>query len=584
MTMNPDTTDSRVPSTPTPPPEGAGSAGATQPDKPSKKRRGVVLVAVLVVVTSLSLAGYHFSDTMSAQHKASEYTHRQLQAKAFAESGIWYAAAMLSNQNNYNGVLNGNPWNNPQAFQAQPIQADSGLGYFSIIAPANLDDGSSLNVPIYGVSDEGGKINVNTIMKIDPTGQSLQGMLLNLPNMTEDIANNIVAWLGEQFGIQNGGAQSDYYGNLNPPYRSKNGPIDHLDELLLVKGVTRDLLYGADFNRNGYQDNTSSEVNSNGFDRGWSAYITCYSREMNADQNNNPYVYLMNDDLQQLYSQLGSSPAGISDDLAKFIIMYRQYGPASGTTGKTQSLGGTLAALFGGGSSSKQSGGSGNQGGGGSQSGSNNNSSGGGGGSNSNSTTVQGTLSNYQLKFTKSGSTQITSMFDLFGASVSIQSVDPNNKNKVITTIYQSPLNDPTTAQTQMAALFGGTTLVEGPEIPARININTAPKAVLAALPGLAQTDVENIYSARQQASLDSAAWLVTGAQLNITTLRQLENYITARTQVYRIQSVGYFDGGKGPSARVEAVIDTNAGRPRILMWRDLSELGKGWTDPNTGN
>jgi hypothetical protein len=44
---------------------------------------------------------------------------------------------------------------------------------------------------------------------------------------------------------------------------------------------------------------------------------------------------------------------------------------------------------------------------------------------------------------------------------------------------------------------------------------------------------------------------------------------------VYRVQSVGYFDG-PGPMARVEAVIDTNAGRPRIIMWRDVTELGGG--------
>jgi hypothetical protein len=42
------------------------------------------------------------------------------------------------------------------------------------------------------------------------------------------------------------------------------------------------------------------------------------------------------------------------------------------------------------------------------------------------------------------------------------------------------------------------------------------------------------------------------------------------------VQSVGYFEGG-GPSARIEAVIDTNAGRPRIIYWRDLTELGKGY-------
>ena len=56
----------------------------------------------------------------------------------------------------------------------------------------------------------------------------------------------------------------------------------------------------------------------------------------------------------------------------------------------------------------------------------------------------------------------------------------------------------------------------------------------------------------------------------------QGERYITARTQVYRVQALGYFDGG-GPTARIEAVIDTNAGRPRIISWRDLTELGKGF-------
>ena len=57
-----------------------------------------------------------------------------------------------------------------------------------------------------------------------------------------------------------------------------------------------------------------------------------------------------------------------------------------------------------------------------------------------------------------------------------------------------------------------------------------------------------------------------------------LDNLITTRTQVFRVQSVGYFGGkDKGPAIRVEAIVDTNSGRPRILAWRNLTELGKGW-------
>jgi hypothetical protein len=46
------------------------------------------------------------------------------------------------------------------------------------------------------------------------------------------------------------------------------------------------------------------------------------------------------------------------------------------------------------------------------------------------------------------------------------------------------------------------------------------------------------------------------------------------------VQSLGYFDAG-GSTARIEAVIDTNGGRPRIIYWRDLTELGKGFNLQN---
>ena len=65
-------------------------------------------------------------------------------------------------------------------------------------------------------------------------------------------------------------------------------------------------------------------------------------------------------------------------------------------------------------------------------------------------------------------------------------------------------------------------------------------------------------------------------ANFSPNTLKALDQYITGRSQVYRIQSIGYFDGG-GPTARIEAVIDTNNQRPRIISWRDLTELGKGF-------
>src|SRR5204862_6377930 len=41
------------------------------------------------------------------------------------------------------------------------------------------------------------------------------------------------------------GAKSDYDETLSPPYDSKNGPFDTVEELLLVKGMIPSILYGS---------------------------------------------------------------------------------------------------------------------------------------------------------------------------------------------------------------------------------------------------------------------------------------------------------------------------------------------------
>ena len=70
-------------------------------------------------------------------------------------------------------------------------------------------------------------------------------------------------------------------------------------------------------------------------------------------------------------------------------------------------------------------------------------------------------------------------------------------------------------------------------------------------------------------------AWLLTKTTLSANTLSGIETYITSRGQVYSFQVVGYFDS-PGPTARVEAVMDANNGRPRIVYYRRWRSWAKG--------
>ena len=207
-------------------------------------------------------------------------------------------------------------------------------GRVSIIAPLGPDDSPSESLPYrFGVTDECGKINLNTLLKLDSSGQKAHDILLMLPNMTEDIANSILDWLDPDDEPRTNGAESDYYSGLTPAYRAKNGPLDSLEELLLVKGVTPQLLFGNDRNRNGILD--ADEDDGSGIvDTGWSAYLTIYGRELNVDASGNPRIYVNDQDLNTLYENLNSA---VGQDLANYIIAYRMYGPAQPQQAKTGS-------------------------------------------------------------------------------------------------------------------------------------------------------------------------------------------------------------------------------------------------------
>jgi len=517
------------------------------------RRQGVVLLAVLIVVVLLSLAAYNYSDLMTAQYKASDNYHKNAQARAYADSGIHYAMAILTNPDNIANLLNNNPYDNSTLFQNHAVTQGNATGYFTFLAPLSANNTGGTGICQFGFIDESGKININAMMANDPTGSQLYQMLLLLPNMTDDIANSIIDWVDIDTTPRQGGAENDYYNTLTPPYNAKNGPLDSLEELLLVKGVTPQLLFGSDLNRNGYQDPTEMDdgtVTSTGFDRGWSAYLTIYSREQNVDPTGLALINL-NDTTVDLPTMFSSLSSVLGNDLATFIIMARQLGMSSPAPAPPPGPGNKTQA---------------------------------------------GVLANYKLDTTKPAKNQIKSLYDLISGTVSIKTQTGNGKNMTtVTTVYKSPLNDPSQQATLLPMLFQTVTVFPATEIPARINVNTASLEVLTALTGvqggITTADVQAIVAAQPvYSSADppddsylTPAWLITKANINPSKLSKMEPMITTRSQVYRVQSLGYFDQNKGPVVRIEAVIDANlvsvagalVGQPRILAWRDLSDFGK---------
>jgi general secretion pathway protein K len=90
--------------------------------------------------------------------------------------------------------------------------------------------------------DEGGKININRV-----SDETLRRVLSNLgiDNAQRDIlVDSVMDWRDPDDLHRTNGAERDYYAALSPAYTPKNGPLDSVEELLWIRGMTPGLFFG----------------------------------------------------------------------------------------------------------------------------------------------------------------------------------------------------------------------------------------------------------------------------------------------------------------------------------------------------
>jgi type II secretory pathway component PulK len=600
--------------------------------KPSHSARtGSVLLVVLVVVALLALGAYTFSEFMIVEAEATSAYGREVQARAAADSGVELAASLLSKR------FDEHPqsyFNNPEWFGGILVKDSTGAkgrSRFMVVSAAESD--TSNRTLRYGLFDESSKLNLNTLVAWVAantiTAQQAETILTGLsPDLTVEIADAIIDWIDTDQNPMQNGAELDYYQGLNPPYATKDNKLDTLDELLLVRGVTPALLFGEDINHNGVLDPNENDGsaslpldNADGIlQRGWSQFLTVYSREGNLKPDGEPKTNVNMSDLSALFTAVS---ADFGEDVATFILAYRLFGPSGGSgggqggsgsggnnsggsggnsgsgsgsnkSGGGMSSGGGGGRSGGGGSSGGRSGGgasggmsSGGMSGSGKSSGSGSTSSGGGSQkSSSGGAKSSGAGSNPPpqivagMDISKGGNTQVKSLYELFGASTSAV---VNGATQKLSCPWTNKTAD---VQANAVKVMERLTLTDDPYVDGRINVNLAPREVLLNIPNMTPELADSIVGAQDKSSGTSSssqsndrltsAWLVIQSLTDLSTLQSLDPYITARGDVFHLQSVGYFDGG-GPMARVEAVIDATQIPPQVVFMRDLTELGRGF-------
>jgi type II secretory pathway component PulK len=198
------------------------------------RRRGAVLIVAMVTCATLAGMVLVLSHSMASEAIAAANRAAQLQASTIELGAEQYVMGVITDQGTASLQLT------DDQFDAIPV----GDGYFWVLRP-QYDDPS---LPTFGLVDESSKLNINTCSA--PSLLLLPGM-----NNQPDVAGSIYNWRNTNPNqMQSQGAQNDFYLSQSTPYYMKSNifppttgttvPYETVEELLLVDGVDKTLLYG----------------------------------------------------------------------------------------------------------------------------------------------------------------------------------------------------------------------------------------------------------------------------------------------------------------------------------------------------
>lgn len=205
---------------------------------PRKRDEGVALLLALLFVVLLSTIVVEFCYEMQVEASFVGNQEDSLEAYIAAKSAVAVALSVLAED--------------LVAGQTPPGAAHANVD--SLDEPWAVDGVpyQPLNNAVMRarIADEYGKLNLNALINQD-SGEPVEAVaktlhaLFQARQAEEDPTDAIIDWLDddeEPYGST--GAESDIYGSLETPYSCKNGPMNSIEELLLIRGMTPDLFFG----------------------------------------------------------------------------------------------------------------------------------------------------------------------------------------------------------------------------------------------------------------------------------------------------------------------------------------------------
>ena len=229
-------------------------------------QRGIALMAMLWVLVLLIALATEFAFSMKMEVNTTRNYKEDTESYYLSKAGLNMAMAELFKEARFHSIHPEHGWiignvltasiankstsspgrEDPDTEESQRqerLGEEETVQDFDIVnrTDIKLENGSIT----YTIRDENGKISVNSASK-NTLDKLLQFSGVEDKIERSTISDSILDWIDTDKNHRLNGAEDDYYRTQNPPYYAKNGPIETIDELLKIRGMTEEILYGSE--------------------------------------------------------------------------------------------------------------------------------------------------------------------------------------------------------------------------------------------------------------------------------------------------------------------------------------------------
>ena len=229
-------------------------------------QRGIALMAVLWVLVLLIALATEFAFSMKMEVNTTRNYKEDTESYYLSKAGLNMAMAELFKEARFHSIHPEHGWitgnivtasaaNKPTSSPGQEdpdteeSQGQDGLGEEETVQDFDIVNRTDIKLEngsiTYTIRDENGKISVNSASK-NTLDKLLQFSGVEDKIERSTISDSILDWIDTDKNHRLNGAEDDYYRKQNPPYYAKNGPIETIDELLKIRGMTEEILYGSE--------------------------------------------------------------------------------------------------------------------------------------------------------------------------------------------------------------------------------------------------------------------------------------------------------------------------------------------------